>query len=56
MSLPQIFEVMDGIREAASLTGCQNITIVTREQEEDVEDKAGTIYIVPAWKWFLEKR
>ena len=47
---------LDGIREAASLTGCQNMTIVTREQEEDVEDKAGTIHIVPAWKWFLEKR
>ena len=44
---------LDGIREAALLTGCRNMTIVTREQEEVVEDAAGTIHIVPAWKWFL---
>lgn len=44
---------LDGIREAASLTRCPNLTIVTRDQEEDVEDPRGTIHIVPAWKWFL---
>ena len=44
---------LDGIREAASLTGCRNLTIVTREQEEEVEDNTGTIHIVPAWKWFF---
>ena len=44
---------LDGIREAASLTGCRNMTIVTREQEEEVEDANGTIHVVPAWKWFL---
>ena len=44
---------LDGIREAASLTGCRNLTIVTREQEEEVEDDTGTIHIVPAWKWFF---
>ena len=45
---------LNGIREAASLTHCPNMTIVTRDQEEDVEDPLGTIRIVPAWKWFLK--
>lgn len=43
---------LDGIREAAAATGCHQMTIVTRDQEEIVQDKDGTIRIVPAWKWF----
>ena len=46
---------LDGIREAAALTHCDNMTIVTRNQEEDIEDPVGIIHIVPAWKWFLER-
>ena len=46
---------LSGIREAASLTHCHKMTIVTRDQEEEVEDPLGTIHIVPAWKWFLGK-
>ena len=45
-----------GIREAASLTGCNKMTIVTHEQEEDVYDDLGIIHIVPAWRWFLLSR
>jgi hypothetical protein len=45
---------LDGISEAASVTGCQQMTIVTRDQEEEIQDRAGTIRIVPAWKWFLK--
>ena len=45
---------LGGIREAASLTGCNKMTIVTHEQEEDVQDELGVIHIVPAWKWFLK--
>ena len=44
---------MNGIREAASFTGCKKMTIVTREEEEIVPDTFGTVNIVPAWKWFL---
>ena len=46
---------LDGIREAASLTHCDNLTIVTRNHEEDIEDSVGVIHVVPAWKWFLER-
>jgi len=44
---------LGGIREAAGLTGCKDLTIVTRDSEEDVKDALGIIHIVPAWKWFL---
>ena len=33
--------------------GCHQMTIVTRDHEEEVQDPAGTIHIVPAWKWLL---
>jgi len=45
---------LGGIREAANVTGCQNRTIVTYDQDEVVHDDLGTIRILPAWKWFLE--
>ena len=44
---------LNGIREAASLTACVNMTIVTRDSEEDVKYERGTIHVIPAWKWFL---
>jgi predicted AAA+ superfamily ATPase len=44
---------INGIREAASFTGCKKMTIVTHEEEEIIQDTLGTINIVPAWKWFL---
>lgn len=44
---------VEGIREAAALTHCADMTIVTRDQEEEIDDSCGIIHIVPAWKWFL---
>ena len=44
---------VEGIREAAALTHCADMTIVTRDQEEEIDDSYGIIHIVPAWKWFL---
>jgi len=44
---------LEGIREAATVTGCLKRTIVTHAQEEIVHDDLGTIRILPAWKWFL---
>ena len=46
---------LNGIREAATLTGCRDLTIVTRDMEEDVQYALGIIHIVPAWKWFLRR-
>ncbi len=45
---------LGGIREAASVTGCLNRTIVTYDQDEVVCDDMGTVRILPAWKWFLK--
>ena len=44
---------LGGIREAATVTKCNRMTIVTRNQEEEIQDTLGTIHILPAWKWFL---
>ena len=44
---------LNGIREAATLMGCRDLTIVTRDSEEDVQGAREIIHIVPAWKWFL---
>lgn len=46
---------LGGICEAADLTGCKDLIIVTRDSEEEVQDARGIIHIVPAWKWFLER-
>ena len=45
---------LDGICEAAMLTHCDNMTIVTRNQEEDIVVSGGVVHVVPAWKWFLQ--
>lgn len=45
---------LNGIIEAASLTGCKTLTLVTRDSEEDIQSAQGTIHVVPAWKWFLK--
>ncbi|MBN1879377.1 ATP-binding protein [bacterium] len=47
-------------RELAGLTavmtrfGLKQGLIVTHRQEEDIKTDAGTVRIVPAWKWCLE--
>ena len=46
---------LDGIREAAAATNCHKMTIVTHSQEEVIQDPLGTIHILPAWKWLLNK-
>ena len=46
---------LGGIYEAADLTGCKDLIIVTRDSEEEVQDARGIIHIVPAWQWFHER-
>lgn len=42
-----------GILEASAVTGCDNLLIVTREEEKIVEREGKQIRVVPAWKWLL---
>lgn len=37
----------------AEQLGAEKMTIVTRDQEEDIETSHGIVHIVPAWKWVL---
>lgn len=43
---------LDGLEEANKRTHCQNLVIVTFEDEEAIETSYGTVQVVPAWKWF----
>jgi hypothetical protein len=43
-----------GLQEAAQVTGCRNLLIVTAdEQEEIILESAMKISVVPAWQWLL---
>ncbi|MCM1169941.1 MAG: ATP-binding protein [Bacteroides sp.] len=43
-----------GLLEASSATGCNNMLLITAEQEEEIRMEDGRlIRVVPAWKWSL---
>ena len=44
---------VEGIAEAAQATGCTVMTLVTYDEERDLETPAGIVHIQPAWKWML---
>ena len=47
---------MAGLLEASSATGCQNLFIITAEEEEEITTEQGNnIHVLPAWKWLLNK-
>lgn len=43
-----------GLLEACKYTGCDDLTIITLNQEDSVSDKGRQIKVIPAWKWMLE--
>lgn len=46
---------LDSLEAAMKATGLSEGLVVTLREEEVLETEAGTIRIVPAWKWFLGK-
>ncbi len=44
---------IEGILNASRETGCDNMTIVTSDQEDVISVGDDTIKVVPAWKWML---
>jgi predicted AAA+ superfamily ATPase len=40
-----------GIVEASNVTGCDNLFIITRDEESVIEENGKQINIIPAWKW-----
>lgn len=47
---------INGLLEASAVTGCNNLMIITAEQQEKIiSDNGVTIEVVPAWRWLLEE-
>lgn len=45
---------INGLLEAAKVTGCANLTIVTFDEESTITTDGYTIHTVPVWKWMLK--
>lgn len=45
---------VEGLLEAAAVTGCEKLTIVTADEEREWTEAGKAIRAVPAWKWLLE--
>lgn len=45
---------VDGLLEAAQITGCRELTIITMEMEAKWNEQGMLIHVLPAWKWMLE--
>lgn len=44
---------IEGLLEAAQATGCKELTILTLEEEEELQEQQVAIHVVPVWKWIL---
>ena len=44
---------VSGILEASRATGCDQLFIVTKDEEGIIRREGKQIYTVPAWKWLL---
>jgi predicted AAA+ superfamily ATPase len=44
-----------GLLEASSVTGCDNLLIITDDEEKSIEVDGKKVNVVPAWKWLLNK-
>lgn len=46
---------INGLVEAADVTGCDNLLIITADSNEEIKlDSGAVIHVVPAWRWLLE--
>lgn len=45
---------LTGIIEASLATGCNNLLIVTKEEETTITREGKQINVMPAWKWLLQ--
>ncbi len=44
---------ISALTEAGRETGCDDLTVITWDREEVVQDHGATINIIPAWKWMM---
>ena len=45
---------IDGIIEASKVTKCDNLFIITHDNEDIIIQEGKTINIIPAWKWMMK--
>jgi len=45
---------IEGLLDAAEALSCEDLTIVTHDEESAVEECVHRIRVVSAWKWFCE--
>jgi len=45
---------IEGLLNAAESLACEDLTIVTHDEEATVEERGHRIRVVPAWKWLCE--
>lgn len=43
-----------GLLEASKATGCDELTIITKDEETTISEKGKIIRVIPAWKWMLD--
>lgn len=44
---------IEGLLEASEQTGCEDLYIITKEEEKELTVENKLIHIIPAWKWLL---
>ena len=47
---------INGILEASIATGCDNLLIITKDEETVIAQENKQINVVPAWKWLLQNK
>jgi predicted AAA+ superfamily ATPase len=47
---------VEALAEAMAETGLAEADIVTLHDGDRIETRAGTVRVVPAWRWLLEER
>ena len=45
---------IDGIIEASRMTQCDNLFIITHDNEDTITQDGKTLNMIPAWKWMME--
>lgn len=47
---------INGLIEASNATNCDNLLIITADQQDEIiTDDGKTIHVIPAWRWLLNK-
>ena len=47
---------INGILEASIATGCDDLLIITKDEETVIAQENKQINVVPAWKWLLQNK